>query len=339
MADIVVCGDQEHEFQRSTELEKLEAIGSVEIYDSIDPPREQLIEILHQSRAVLEIRGRTALGLETLTGLPDLQLVASTGPHRIDIEAATALGIVVTTTPAVSTVGVADHVCGLILSLARHIVSANNALRERRWEPQTGFDLEGKTVGILGLGRIGGAVARRLLGFGVNLIGWGPTLTPERAAASSAKFVSEDTLFRSSDVLSVHLRYSALSQDFVNASRLALMKPTALLIDISRAGVVNRRDVADALKAGRLAGAAMDLCHPLPINMNDPILDAPRTLLTPHIAWQTAETFQRAARMSVENILAYFSGNPVNVVNPDALKVSRPRPRPWLKPRFTPPVP
>ena len=328
MADIVVCGDQEHEFQRSTELEKLEAIGSVEIYDSIDPPREQLIERLHQARSILEIRGRTALGRNVLTDLPDLQLVASTGPHRIDIQAATELGIVVTTTPAVSTVGVADHVCGLILSLVRHIVTANNALRERRWEPQTGFDLEGKTVGILGLGRIGSAVARRLLGFGVNLIAWGPTLTPERAAASSAQFVSEETLFRSSDVLSVHLRYSPLSQDFVNASRLALMKPTALLIDISRDVVVNRKALTAALKAGRLAGAAMDLCHPLPVDMNDPIFEAPRTLLTPHMAWQTAETFQRATRMSVDNILAYFSGQPVNVVNPDALKVSRRRPRP-----------
>ena len=328
MADIVVCGDLEHEFQRSTELARLEGIGSVEIYDSIDSPRDQLIETLRQARAVLEIRGRNALGRETFIDLPDLQLVASTGPHRIDIQAATELGIVVTSTPAVSTVGVADHVCGLILSLARHIVTANNALCERRWEPRTGFDLEGKTVGILGLGRIGSAVAKRLLGFGVNLIAWGPTLTPERAAASRVQLVSEETLFRSSDVLSVHLRYSALSQDFVNASRLALMKSTALLIDISRAGVVNRKDLTDVLKAGRLAGAAMDLCHPLPVDMNDPILEAPRTLLTPHMAWQTAETFRRAARVSVDNILAYFSGKPVNVVNPDALKVSRHRPGP-----------
>lgn len=186
MADIVVCGDLEREFQRSGELTRLEAVGSVETYDSMDPTREQLIERLHKARTVLEIRGRTALRHETLVDLPDLQLIASTGPHRIDIQAATELGVVVTTTPGVSTAGVADHVCGLILALARHIVTANGALRGRHWEPQTGFNLEGKTVGILGLGRIGTAVAKRLLGFGVNLIAWGPTLTPERAAASSA---------------------------------------------------------------------------------------------------------------------------------------------------------
>ena len=255
-------------------------------------------------------------------------MIASTGPHRIDIEAATRLGIVVANTPAVSTPAVADHVCALVLTLARHIVGADSALRRRSWEPVTAFNLAGSNFGILGLGRIGSAVAARMAAFDVNLIAWGPTLTPERAAAAHARFVSEKELFESSDILSVHLRYSALSDNFVNATRLALMKPTALLVDISRAGVVNRQDLADALKAGRLAGAAMDLCHPLPVSMTDPMLDAPRTVLTPHMAWQTRETFRRAATMSVENILNYFRGEPSHVANPDALKVSRPRLQP-----------
>jgi phosphoglycerate dehydrogenase-like enzyme len=121
------------------------------------------------------------------------------------------------------------------------------------------------------------------------------------------------------------LRYSNLSENFIDAARLALMKPTALLVDISRVGIVNRRDLADALGAGKLAGAAIDLCAPLPVGMSDPILDAPRTVLTPHMAWQTRETFQRAATMAVGNILKYFAGEPANLVNPDALKVSRPR--------------
>jgi phosphoglycerate dehydrogenase-like enzyme len=101
-----------------------------------------------------------------------------------------------------------------------------------------------------------------------------------------------------------------LSDNFVNAARLALMKPTALLVDISRVGIVNRQDLANALGAGKLAGAAIDLCDPLPVGMTDPILDAPRTVLTPHMAWQTRETFHRAATISVENILNYFSGEP-----------------------------
>ena len=328
MADIVVCGDLEGEIEKSGELSKLEALGSIEIFNELDPPREILIRRLRGARAVLEFRGRAALDEETLSQLPDLEMIASTGPHRIDIEAATRLGIVVANTPAVSTAAVADHVCALVLTLARHIISADSALRRRSWEPVTGFNLAGNNFGILGLGRIGSAVAARMAAFDVNLIAWGPTLTPERAAAAHARFVSEKELFESSDILSVHLRYSALSDNFVNATRLALMKPTALLVDISRAGVVNRQDLADALKAGRLAGAAMDLCDPLPCSMTDPMLDAPRTVLTPHMAWQTRETFRRAVTMSVENILNYFRGEPSHVANPDALKVSRPRLQP-----------
>jgi len=325
MADIVVCGDLEGEIERSGELKKLEALGSIEIFNELDPPREILIRRLRGARAVLEFRGRAALDEETLSQLPDLEMIATTGPHRIDIEAATRLGIIVANTPGGSTSAVADHVCALVLALARHIVSADSALRQRIWEPVTAFNLAGSNFGILGLGRIGSSVAARMAAFDVNLIAWGPTLTLERAAAAHARLVSEEELFRSSDILSVHLRYSALSDNFVNAARLALMKPTALLVDISRAGIVNRQNLTDALKAGRLAGAAMDLCDPLPVSMTDPMLDAPRTVLTPHMAWQTRETFRRAATMSVENILNYFRGQPSHVANPDALKVSRPR--------------
>src|ERR1044071_1636734 len=325
MADIVICGDLEGEIEKSGELSRLENLGSIEIFNELDPRRETLIRRLRGARAVLEFRGRAALDEQTLNRLPDLELIATTGPHRIDIEAATRWGIVVANTPSVSTPAVADHVCALVLTLARHIVSADGALRRRNWEPVTSFNLAGKNFGILGLGRIGSAVAARMAAFEVNLIAWGPTLTAERAAAAHARFVGEKELFESSDILSVHLRYSALSDNFVNATRLALMKPTALLVDISRDGVVNRQDLADALKAGRLAGAAMDLCDPLPVSMTDPMLDAPRTVLTPPMAWQTRETFRRAATMSVENILNYIRGQPSHVANPDALKVSRPR--------------
>ncbi|HEY1233298.1 MAG TPA: NAD(P)-dependent oxidoreductase [Candidatus Binatia bacterium] len=325
MADIVVCGDLEHEIEKTGELAKLESLGTLEIINELDPSRQFLIRRLGGARAVLEIRGRAALDEKLLRQLPELELIATTGPHRIDIEAATSAGIAVATTPGVSTGAVADHVCALTLALARHIVGADNALRRRCWEPITGFNLEGKTFGILGLGRIGSAVAKRISAFGVNLIAWGPTLTAERAAASHARFVGEKELFQESDILSVHLRYSNLSDNFVDAARLALMKPTALLVDISRVGIVNRQDLADALGAGRLAGAAIDLCDPLPVGMTDPILDAPRTVLTPHMAWQTRETFQRAATTAVANILKYFAGDPTNLVNPDVLRVSRPR--------------
>jgi len=191
MADIVVCGDLEGEIEKSGELSKLKALGSVDIFNELDPPREVLIRRLRGARALLEFRGRAALDAKTLSQLPELEMIASTGPHRIDIEAATRLGIVVANTPAVSTPAVADHVCALVLTLARHIVSADGALRQRSWEPVTGFNLGGKNFGILGLGRIGSAVAARMAAFDVNLIAWGPpshpSAPPQRMLASSAK--------------------------------------------------------------------------------------------------------------------------------------------------------
>jgi phosphoglycerate dehydrogenase-like enzyme len=323
MAQIVVCDDADGALRNSGELARLEAAGGVTVYDEAAPTRRLLLERLRPAEVVLTIRGRTVFDRATLTELPGLRLIASSGPHRIDIEAATGSGVVVATTGGTSTESVADHVLGLILALARGVLPADQALRQHRWEPVTGMELEGKTLGILGLGRIGSAVARRALGFGLRAIAWGPTLTSERAAASAAEMVSEEELFRRADIVSVHLRYSALSHDFVNAKRLALLKPTALLVDISRSGIVNRRQLAEALHRGRIAGAATDLCDSGPVDMNDPILEAPRTVLTPHMAWQTREAYQRTARDSVDIILSYLGGRPINVANSEALKSPR----------------
>ena len=323
MVKIVVCDDVDGAFQNSGELARLDAVGTVKVYNEVAESRKSLVERLRDAGIVVTLRGRTVFDRETLMGLPKLGLIASTGPHRIDIKAATELGIGMTNTPGSSTASVADHVFGLILALGRHIILTDQALRLHRWEPASGLELEGKTLGILGLGRIGSAVAKRASGFGLEVIAWGPTLTPERAAASGAKMVSEEELFRTADILSVTLLYSELSYDFVNEVRLALMKPTAMLIDISRVGVVNQESLAAALETGQLAGAALDLCDTGPVDTHGRIFDAPRTVLTPHIAWQTREVQQRVARAMVDSILAYLEGRPVTVVNPDALKANR----------------
>ena len=323
MTHIVVCDDADGAFRAAGELPRLQAAGTVTVYGAAASTRELLIERLHPARVILTMRGRTVLDRETLLNLPELRLIASSGPHRIDVKAATDSGIAVATTGGTSTESVADHVLALMLALARGVVPADQALRQGRWEPVTGMELGGKILGILGLGRIGRAVARRALGFGLHVIAWGPTLTPERAAASGVEMVSEDELFRRSDIVSVHLLHSDLSRDFVNAKRIALMKPSALLVDISRTGIVNRKHLAEALHSGRIGGAATDLCDPSPVDMNDPILGAPRTVLTPHMGWQTHESHQRAAHDSVDIILAYLDGRPTNIVNVDALKSPR----------------
>ena len=315
---IVVCDDIDGAFRRSGELARLDA-GAFRIYDTVAETRAALIERLRDTQVAIAIRDRTVFDRE-----PELRLIAVTaGPHRIDIKTASELGIVVAMTPAVSFASIAEYVFGLILGLARGIIPADLALRQRRWDPVPGLELDGKTLGISGLGRTGTAVAKCASAFELLVIAWGPTLTPERAAASGAKMVSEEELFRTADILSVHLRRSEMSRHFVNATRLALMKPNAILIDISWAGIVDRQALTASLRSGHLAGAALDLCDDGPVDMHDPILDAPRTMLTPHVAWRTDESYQRFARAVVDNVFAFIKGNPVNVLNPDALKSQR----------------
>jgi phosphoglycerate dehydrogenase-like enzyme len=305
---IVVCDDIDEAFQRSGELSRLNQ-DALTVYDTVAETRAALIERLRDAQVAVAIRDRTIFGREILTALPMLRLIAVTaGPHRIDMKAATELGVAVAMTPAVSFASIAEYVFGVIIALARGIVPADSSLRQRRWEPVPGLELEGKTLGILGLGRTGSAVAKCAPAFGLRVIAWGPTLTPERAAASGAEMVSEEELFRTADILSVHLRRSEMSRQFVNATRLALMKPSALLIDISWAGIVDREALAASLRSGRLAGAALDLCDDGPVDMRDPILDAPRTVLTPHVAWRTAESYQRFARAVVDNVLRSSKG-------------------------------
>lgn len=316
MVDMVVCDDIDGAFKNSGELARLGAVGRITVYDRVAETPEELLRRLRGAEIAVAIRDRTLIDRETLSALPELRFIASTGPHRIDLQAATGLGIAVATTSGLSSASMGEHVFGLILALARRIIPADHALRQRRWDAVAGTELEGKTLGILGLGKTGEAVAKRAPAFGLEAIAWGPTLTPERAAASGAKMVDEEELFRSADILSVHLRRSDLSRNFVNVSRLALMKRSALLIDISWAGIVNRQALAEALRNGRLGGAALDLCDTHPVDGNDPILDAPNTVLTPHVAWKTRESYQRSARMTVDNILAYLNGSPSNLLNP-----------------------
>ena len=320
---IVVCDDVDNGFQESGELSRLEASAVVERYSETAPQRWELINRLRGAFAAVAIRDRTVLDRQLLNELPDLRLIAYSGPHRIDVSAATEMGIVLVGTPGTSTPSVAEHVFGMIFALARGIPQADYGLRQKRWNSRAGMELEGKTLGILGLGRTGGAVAKRAAVFGLHVIAWGPTLTAERASASGVRMVSEEELFRASDILAVHLRRSDWSRGFVNAARLKLMKPTAYLIDISWDGIVDRHAVAKALVDKKIAGAALDLCGTDAVDMSDPILDAPNTVLTPHLAWQTKESYKRSAATTVDNILAYLSGTPKNVLNPEALNGPR----------------
>ena len=199
MFKVVVCDDVDHAFPKSGEFARLDGLADVVFHSEIAANTGALVQRLSDACVAVVIRDRTVLSRETLASLPQLRLIAYTGPHRIDIGAATELGIVVAQAPGTSTSSVAEHVFGMMLALARRIAHLDLSVRQRLWEYSAGVELEGKILGILGLGRTGSAVAARAPAFGLEVIAWGPTLTPERALASRVKMVNEEELFRASD--------------------------------------------------------------------------------------------------------------------------------------------
>jgi phosphoglycerate dehydrogenase-like enzyme len=232
------------------------------------------------------MRERTALPREVLQHLPRLKLIASTGPRNasIDNSAAKELGIAVTATGYKSTATI-ELTWALILASVRSIVRENEAVRDGLWQASIGEELSGKTLGVLGLGNIGGQVAQIGRAFGMNVIAWSQNMTPEIAEAAGAKLVSKDELFRQADILTIHLILSARTKGLVGAAELTLMKPTARLINTSRGSIVDEPSLIKALRSHAIAGAAIDVFDQEPLPTQHPFRSMDNVLATPHIGY------------------------------------------------------
>jgi phosphoglycerate dehydrogenase-like enzyme len=207
---------------------------------------------------------------------------------------------------------------GLILAAARRIPQEDRALREGRWQTGVGVELRGKTLGILGLGRIGGRIAAFGNLLGMRVLAWGPTLTDERAAAAGVTRVSLETLFRESDVVSLHLRLSEMTRGVVTAALLALMKPTAFFVNTARGPLVDEAALVATLRARRIAGAALDVYDVEPLPVDHPLIALDNVVLTPHVGYVTGEVYRIFFRHVVEAIEAYLDGTlPPRTVNPE----------------------
>jgi len=261
------------------------------------------------------MRERTPFPKSLIDALPNLKLMVTAGMRNasLDMEAAKARGIVICGTTS-GNHATAELAMGLIVALARnlHVEFAN--MREGRWQTTVGHDLHGKTLGLLGLGRLGGQVARMGQAFGMKTIGWSPNLTPERAKEHGADRVEKDELFRCSDVISIHMVLSARSRGIVTAADLALMKPTAYFVNTSRAPLVDNAALAAALAAGRIAGAALDVYEVEPLPAAEALRREPRAVLTPHIGYVTEETYRLFYDGMIECIEGWLAGTPVRVI-------------------------
>jgi phosphoglycerate dehydrogenase-like enzyme len=267
------------------------------------------------SEIVAAMRERTPFPRSLVERLPNLKLLNTTGMRNASFDMAVLRdrGVVVCGTQG-GGLDTAELTWGLILGVARRIAEDHRAMREGLWQTRIGSRLEGKTLGVLGLGRLGSAVARVGLAFDMKVIAWSPNLTAERAAAAGVERVEKEALLRQSDVLSVHMVLSPRSRGLIGRNDIALMKDTAILVNTSRGPIVDTYAVIEALEAGRLGYAAFDVYDREPLPADHPLRRTPNVLLTPHIGYVTEENYRSSYPQIVENITAFLDGHPVRVI-------------------------
>jgi D-3-phosphoglycerate dehydrogenase len=274
--------------------------------------------------AGLVVRSRVSVDAEVIDAGKELRVIgrAGIGVDNIDVEAATRRGIIVMNTPTGNVTSAAEHTLALILAEARNVVRAHGALAAGRWERAafTGIELEGKVLGIVGLGKIGARVARYARALGMEVVAFDPHVTRERAEQIGARLVPLDELLRVADVVTVHTTLNESTRHLIDAAALRLMKPTARLVNVARGGIVDEAALAEALREGRLAGAALDVYEQEPPPPGHPLLGQPRATLTPHLGASTEEARLKVAADIARQIGEFFkTGIAQNAVNVPAL--------------------
>lgn len=276
---------------------------------------KDLKDLLYDAPIIIAMRERTPFTRSLLASLPQLKLLVSTGKANasIDLDAARDHGIVVcgTESPASSTPELA---WGLILSVLRSIPTENQAMRDGGWQSTIGTDLAGHRLGIIGLGRLGGRMARIGQAFDMDVVAWSQNLDPADAESLGVQAVSKEELFSTSDVLTIHYKLSDRSRGIVGAAELDLMKNTAVLINTSRGPLVDTDALIDALEAGSIGGAGIDVYDTEPVPADHPLRTAPRTVLTPHLGYVTRDTYSVFYSQAVENVAAWMAGQPIRVL-------------------------
>jgi phosphoglycerate dehydrogenase-like enzyme len=289
---------------------------AVERYPFVD--EDAAARALAGSEIIAAMRERTAFPRSLVERLPKLQLLITTGMRNASFDMAALKDRGVTVCGTGGTGGgnedTAELAWGLILGAVRRIAEDHQLMRLGGWQTRIGHRIAGNTLGLLGLGRLGSAVARVGLAFRMKAIAWSQNLTVERAAEHGVERVEKDELFRRSDILSVHLVLSARSRGLVGAREIGLMKPSAILVNTSRGPICDTEAIIAALKAGRLAYAGFDVYDKEPLPVDHPLRTTPNVILTPHIGYVTDENYQSSYPQIVEDILAFLGGKPVRVL-------------------------
>lgn len=298
----------------------LQELGDCTIYDRTPP--DLALERARDADVIL--LSKVKLDQSALQALPKLKYISmlATGYNNVDVAAAGQLGIPVSNVPAYSTESVAQTTFALLLELTMHAGLHDAAVKAGEWVhcPDHSFwktpliELDGLTLGIVGYGTIGRAVARVARAFGMKVIAHAPRI-PQNLENEPVSFVPLEELFAIADVVSLHCPQTPENGGFVNAALLGLMKPSAYLLNLARGGLVNEHDLAEALRSGQIAGAGLDVVAHEPMLAGNPLLSAPNCVFTPHIAWASLAARQRLMGSVAANLAAFQAGDPINVVN------------------------
>jgi len=304
---IAILDDYQNVGLKMTDWSALSGRAEIAVFNDHVADPSALVERLLPFEVVCVMRERTPLPREVLERLPRLKLIASTGSRNpsIDMEAAKELGITVTATGYSSSPTI-ELTWALLLASVRGIVQENNSIRDGGWQKSVGQDLKGTTLGVVGLGNVGGQVARIGLAFGMKIIAWSQNMTPEIAEAAGARLVSKDELFRQADIVTIHLILSGRTRGIVGAAELGLMKPTSRLINTSRGPIVDEASLIKALGSHAIAGAAIDVFDQEPLPSEHPFRSMDNLLTTPHVGYVTEGLYRVFYADTVANISAWL---------------------------------
>ena len=302
--------------------DELGKLGELTVYDRTSYVEAPVIaERIGDAEVV--ITNKTPISKETFDKCPGIKLVAmlATGYNVVDYTYARQKGIPVVNVPTYGTASVGQYAIALLLEICHHIGYHSQTVHDGKWASHIDWcywdhpliELDGKTAGIIGFGRIGQTTGRIAKALGMNVLA--NDLYPNDSGRAIAEYVSLDELLAKSDVVFLHCNLTPENTQLINRENIKKMKDGAILINNSRGQLISEQDVADALKSGKLAGAGLDVVYTEPIKADNPLLDAPNCILTPHMSWGAKEARQRIMDITVDNVKAYMKGDPINVVN------------------------
>jgi D-3-phosphoglycerate dehydrogenase / 2-oxoglutarate reductase len=321
---IVVPDDIGGSFKSSSSIERLKKIATVVFHEQRALSDVELIERVRAATVILSFRPAfTRFSTPILDGAPNLRMIciSGTGVEDVAVSEATARKIAVANVPGPSNRAVAEHCLALLLSVARAVPAQDRAIRQGEWKAMQGIELGGKTLGIIGVSAISSELSPIARGLGMSVISWSRNNDAARAAAIGSQAVSFDELLTNADVVSLHVRLNDSTRNMIGPAQFARMKRGAIVINTARGGVIDENALVHALNSGQVGGAGLDVFSHEPLPPDHPFIVMDNIVMTPVSAWSTVDASARMINQSIENVVKFLAGTPVNVVNPMALSV------------------